>query len=179
LNEALARRYAAAMAEVAVERNNTAQVRRDFAAFVDTFYENADLRNFLESPAVSHERKQAVVEKVSARMGLDSGVRNFMHLIVRHGRTEMLSEIHRLLGQELNERLGIADAEVVSARRLSDAERRELTVTLERRVGKKIEAQFREDRELLGGAVVRVASTVFDGSVREKLNRLRAQLERE
>jgi len=50
---------------------------------------------------------------------------------------------------------------------------------LERRTGKKIEAHFREDKALLGGAVVRVGSTIYDGSVREQLNRLREQLEAE
>ena len=179
MNEALARRYAAAMADVAAERNNAEQVRRHFTAFVETFYGNADLRNFLESPAVSHEMKQTVVEKVAARMGLDAGVRNFTLLIVKHGRTEILREIERVLGEELNSRMGITDAEVVSARRLSEQERRELTATLERRMGKKVEARFREDGYLLGGAVVRVGSTVYDGSVREKLNRLREQLEAE
>ena len=179
MNEAIARRYATAMADVAAERNNAEQVRRDFTAFVETFYGSADLRNFLESPAVTLEMKQAVVEKVVARMALDAGVRNFTLLIVKHSRTEMLREIDRVLGEELNARMGITDAEVVSARRLSEQERRELTATLERRVGKKIEPHFREDSDLLGGAVVRVGSTIYDGSVREKLNRLREQLEAE
>jgi F-type H+-transporting ATPase subunit delta len=177
LSEAVARRYAAAMADVAVEKNGAAQVRRDFGAFIETFYENADLRHFLESPAVTPDMKRKVVGEVAAKMGLDGDVRNFVYLIVGHGRTELLRVIDRLLVEELNARMGIASAEVVSARKLSDAERKELTATLERRVGKKIEAHFREDQELLGGAVVQVGSTVYDGSVREKLQRMREQLE--
>jgi F-type H+-transporting ATPase subunit delta len=75
--------------------------------------------------------------------------------------------------------MGIAEAEVTSARGLSDAQKRELLAVLERRTGKKIEAKFREDKRLLGGAVVRVGSTVYDGSVREQLSRLRDKLEAE
>jgi F-type H+-transporting ATPase subunit delta len=176
LSEAVARRYAAAMADVAIERNNADRVRADFSGFVSAFYSAADLRNFLESPAVSIEVKQKVIGAVAAKMQLDGGVTNFIRLIVHHGRTESLREIEGALGEELNARMGIALAEVTSARPLNENERRELTAALERRTGKRIEARFREDGSLLGGAVVRVGSTVYDGSVRERLNRLREQL---
>lgn len=176
MNEAVARRYAAAMADVAMERKAAARVRTDFASFVDAFYSVADLKNFLESPAVDIEVKQRVVKTLAGRMKLDAGVTNFIHLIVMHARTELLREIQAALGEELNARMGIARAEVTSARALSEAERREVTAALERRTGKKIEAQFTEDGSLLGGAVVRVGSTVYDGSLREKLTRLRQKL---
>lgn len=176
---ALAERYAAALADVAFERKSADKVKGDLAGFVEVFFASADLRNALESPAVSGEVKQKVIEQVAARMSVDEAVRNFIYLIVDHRRTEMLREILVALGQQLNARLGIAEAEVSSARELSDAEKKELTGVLERRTGKKIEAHFREDKALLGGAVVRVGSTIYDGSVREQLNRLREQLEAE
>lgn len=179
MSEAVARRYAAAMADVAMKGNSAQRVRADFESFVGAFYSAADLRNFLESPAVDIEVKQKVVRTLATRMQLDANVANFIHLIVMHGRTELLREIDAMLGEELNARMGIAQADVTSARALSDSERRELTAALERRTGKRIEARFSEDESLLGGAVVRVGSTVYDGSVRERLNRLRARLERD
>jgi F-type H+-transporting ATPase subunit delta len=179
LNEALARRYAAAMAEVAMEKNSAQRVRADFGSFVEAFYSFADLKNFLESPAIDIEVKQKVITTLSTKMRLDGNVTNFIHLIVMHGRTELLREIEKTVGEELNARMGIAQADVTSARTLNDAERRELTAALERRTGKKIEARFSEDASLLGGAVVRVGSTVYDGSLRERLNRLREQLEKD
>jgi F-type H+-transporting ATPase subunit delta len=179
LSEAVARRYAAAMADVATEKNSAQRVKTDFASFVEAFYSAADLRNFLESPAVAIDVKQKVIQTLVTRMQLDANVANFVHLIVRHGRTELLREVERALGEELNARMGIAEAHVTSARPLGEAERQELTAALGRRTGKKIEARFSEDESLLGGAVVRVGSTVYDGSVRERLSRLRRQLEGE
>jgi F-type H+-transporting ATPase subunit delta len=167
------------MAEVAMEKNSAQRVRADFTSFVEAFYSVADLKNFLESAAIDIEVKQNVIKALSAKMQLDGSVANFIHLIVMHGRAELLREIEKAVGQELNARMGIAEAEVTSARVLSDAERRELTSALERRTGKRIEARFSEDGSLLGGAVVRVGSTVYDGSVRERLNRLRERLEGE
>jgi F-type H+-transporting ATPase subunit delta len=179
LNGAVAQRYAAALADVAFEQNRADRVKRGLAAFVDALFESADLRNFLESPGIDSAVKRRAIGAIAERMGLEPAVRNFLYLIADHRRTEMLRQIEAAFRDELNARLGIAEAQVVSARPLSDAEKQELKAALERRTGKKIEANFRQDKTLLGGAVVRVGSTVYDGSVREQLDRLREQLEME
>ena len=176
---ATAQRYASALADVALERNSAEAVRRDFSAFVEAFFASPDLRNALESPAVNGEAKQSVIEKIAASMGMNDAARNFVLTIVENRRTHLLREIEKAFEAELNARLGIAEAEVTSARELDGPEKQKLTEALERRTGKKIEARFVEDKLLLGGAVVRVGSTIYDGSVREQLNRLREQLEAE
>ena len=179
MNDAVASRYAAALADVALERKNADAVKRDLATFVDALFSSADLRNCLESPAVSHDVKRNVVEKLGERMNLAPAVQNFVYVLVDHRRTEMLREIQQAFQTELNARLGIAEAEVTSARELSAGEKGQLTAALERRTGMKIEARFRMDESLVGGAVVRVGSMIYDGSVREQLTRLREQLETE
>ncbi len=130
-------------------------------------------------PALNAEVKRQVIEKIAAKMNIDTAVRNFIYLLVDHRRTEMLAEIQQAFRAELNARLGIVEAEVTSARELSAAEKKELTAVLEKRTGKKIEARFQEDEALLGGAIVRLGSTIYDGSVRDQLDRLREQLETE
>jgi len=177
LSGAIASRYAAALADAALDEGNPERVRGDLAAFVSAFDESPELRNVLETPAVSPELKRKVVDELAKRMNLVPAVRNFVFLLIDHNRTDMVREIRQAFHEALNERLGIADAEVTSARELSADERRELTEALERRTGKKIEARFQQDASLLGGAVVRVGSVVYDGSVREQLARLRVQLE--
>lgn len=179
MSGAVAQRYAAALAGVALERKNAEKVQRDLNAFAETFFSSPDLRNSLESPAVNRDVKNKVIEAITGKMGLDTAVRNFIYLVVDHRRTEMLREIQESFRSELNLRLGIEEAEVTSARELSTAEKKELTSVLEHRTGKKVEARFEQDKGLLGGAVVKLGSTIYDGSVREQLNRLREQLERE
>jgi F-type H+-transporting ATPase subunit delta len=176
LSGAVAQRYAAALADVALEQKGADKAKADLAAFENAFYSSSDLRNFLESPAIGEEPKQKAIEQITAKMDLSVAVRNFIRLIVKNHRTEMLREIQQAFQSELNARMGIAEAVVTSARELNDQQKAELTRALERRTGKKIEARFREDKTLLGGAVVRVGSTVYDGSVREQLTRLREQL---
>ncbi|MGH9714628.1 MAG: ATP synthase F1 subunit delta [Candidatus Acidiferrales bacterium] len=174
-----AQRYAAALADVAMEHKSAEAVRRDLAAFVEMFFSASELRNALESPAVNRDVKLKVITAIAAKMGLNAAVRNFVSLVVDHGRTEMLRDMDRAFTTELNKRLGIEEAQVTSARELNATEKKELTSVLERRTGKKIDARFEEDKALLGGAVVRLGSTIYDGSVREQLNRLRERLEAE
>jgi F-type H+-transporting ATPase subunit delta len=176
---ATAQRYAAALADVALERKSADVVKRDFSAFVEMFFASTELRNALESPAVNDLAKTSVVEKIAAKTGMNDAARNFVLTIVENRRTHLLREIEKAFDTELNARMGIAEAEVTSARELGGPERAKLTQALEKRTGKKIEARFVEDKSLLGGAVVRVGSTIYDGSVREQLNRLREQLEAE
>ena len=179
MNGAVSARYAAALADVALEQKSADRVKRDLAAFTAAYDSSADLRNSLESPAVGHEAKLHVVQKIAALMDLTPAVRNFICVLVDNRRTDMLGEIQQAFHVELNARLGIAEADVTSSRELSAEERKLLTAALEKRSGKKIEARFHEDESLVGGAVVRVGSTVYDGSVREQLTRLREQLEAE
>ncbi len=176
---AVAERYAAALADVAVERNNSETIKGNLAVFVEAFSSIADLRNALESPALNAELKRKVIAEVAGKMGLDVAVRNFIYLVVDHRRTEILPEIEQAFLSELNGRLGIVDAEVTSAHELNDDEKRQLSSVLEQRTGKKVEARFQIDGALLGGAVVRLGSTIYDGSVRDQLKRLREQLETE
>lgn len=175
----VAERYAAALADVAVEHKNSETIKRNLAAFVEAFSSIADLRNALESPALNAEVKRKVIAEVAGKLGLDDAVRNFIYLVVDHRRTEILPEMEEAFLSELNERLGIVDAEVTSAHELNDDEKRQLRTVLEQRTGKKVEARFQIDGALLGGAVVRLGSTIYDGSVRDQLKRLREQLETE
>jgi F-type H+-transporting ATPase subunit delta len=176
---AVAERYAAALADVAIAHKSGEAVRKDLASFIAAYSESADLRNALETPSIEQDLKIKIVQSVAAKMGLNEAVRNFVILIVSHQRTHLFREINEAFGTELNRRLGIEEAEVTTARELSDAEKKELLGVIERRTGKKIEAKFVADQSVLGGAVVRVGSTVYDGSVREQLNRMRERLEAE
>jgi F-type H+-transporting ATPase subunit delta len=179
LNGAVSSRYAAALTDVALKHNGGERIKTGLASFVDAFSASADLRNFLETPAVGYDAKENVIRKLGERMELAPEVRNFIQLLVRNRRTHLLREIQQAFLFDLNARVGIAEAEVQSARELSATEKEQLIRALERRTGKKIQARFDEDRSLLGGIVVRVGSTVYDGSVREQLTRLRQKLEAE
>jgi F-type H+-transporting ATPase subunit delta len=170
------RSYAEALAGVALAENRAEEIRRELADFLAMMAESADLRNFLESPAVPVGSKQAVITKLVERMGASGALRNFLFLVVDHHRVTLLDAIGAAFGRELNARLGILDAEISAGRELGAEEKQALVAVLERRTGKKIQASYRVEPELVGGAVVRIGSTIYDGSVRNSLERLRARM---
>ena len=179
MNGVAAARYAEALADVALKHKNSEAVKRDLGAFAEVYSSSGELRSFLENPAAGREAKHKAIGEIAARMELGPETRNFLFVLIDHGRMRALEEIQQAFGEELDARLGVARAEVTSARDLSAQEKKDLTAVLAEKTGKKIEARFAEDETLLGGVRVRIGSTVYDGSVRERLNRLREQLEAE
>jgi len=173
---ALAQRYAAALADVAIESGTARQVKNELASFVGLLAESADLKNFLSSPALPRATKQAVIEKLLARLGAGKTLRNFLFVVVDNRRSALLPQIQEAFEALLLSRLGVAEAQVTSPGELSAEQKTDLTGALERLTGKRVEARYALDPALIGGAVVRIGSTIYDGSVREQLNRLQATL---
>ena len=168
--------YANALADVAQEQKTAAAITKQLGEFAAAYAGSAELRNFLASPAVTRAEKHGVIEKIVARMGASKTLRNFLFVVVDKQRTHLLPEIVEAFQKVMRERQGIAEAEIASAVELSETQKKNLSQTLERLTGKKVEAKFSLEPGLLGGAVVRIGSTVYDGSVRNRLNELRARL---
>jgi F-type H+-transporting ATPase subunit delta len=173
----VAQRYAAALADVALDRKEPQPTREGLSSFLQGWQESADLRNVLLSPGVSYEAKHALLDKLGAAMQLAPTALNFIHVVLQHRRLEALPEIRDEFEDELRRRQGLALAEVASAAEMTEQEKSELLGALEKLTGKRIEANYRVDANLIGGAVVRIGSTIYDGSVRERLNRLQTWLE--
>jgi F-type H+-transporting ATPase subunit delta len=168
--------YANALADIALEQGAAGPVIQQLSDFTAAYSGSAELRNFFESPAASKEEKRRVAEKISARLDAGKIVRNFLFVLIDHRRTPELREILATFQNVLRERQGIAETEVCSATALSDAQKKEITQTLERVTGKKIEAKFSLDANLLGGVRIRVGDTIYDGSLRKGLDGLRERL---
>ncbi len=173
---AVAQRYASALVDVAIENDSSEKVKKELDEFLRLMEESTDLRNFLASPSVPRMGKHEMIEKLVTRLGASQTLRNFLFVIADNRRTLLLPQIQQEFVTELHARLGIAEAQVLSAQELSAHEKTELKRTLEQLTGKKVETQYRVDAELIGGAVVRIGSTVYDGSVREQLARMREKL---
>jgi F-type H+-transporting ATPase subunit delta len=168
--------YANALADVALVQGAADAALKQLGDFAAAFGVSAELRNFLTSPGVPREAKHGVIEKIAARVGAGKIIRNFLFVIADHQRTHILPEILAAFQDVIRQRQGIAEAEISSAVELSAGQKKRFAQTLERLTGKKIEAKYSLDPALLGGAVVRVGDTIYDGSVRSSLNEIRARL---
>jgi F-type H+-transporting ATPase subunit delta len=172
-----ASRYAQAFADVLFEaRLNAKDALKQLADFGAAWHESRDLREFFLDPSFPVEQKVTVLDKLNAKLGMAPQTRNFIAVLVRNDRIGGFDDIVADLRREINRRLGISEAKVVSARRLDDQERRDLEQQIGQLAGGQVEAQYEEDSSLIGGAIVQVGSTVYDGSVRGRLHRLRQKL---
>ncbi len=103
-------------------------------------------------------------------------MRNYLFVIVDQRRAGMLPEIEQAFSALLDARQGITQAAVTSSADLTAKERGELDAALAKLTGQKVQTQFKTDATLIGGAVVRIGSTIYDGSLRAQLDRLRARM---
>jgi F-type H+-transporting ATPase subunit delta len=168
--------YANALADIALAQGAAGPAARQLSEFGAAYAESAELRTFLASPAVSVEAKHVVIEKIAARLGASKIIRNFLFVLADHRRTLLIPEVIGAFQQVIRERQGVAEAEISSAVELSAAQKKEMAATLARLTGKAIETKYAIDAGLLGGAVVRIGDTIYDGSLRSRLNEMRARL---
>jgi len=174
--KALAERYASALVDVALEKKQADQVKQELAAFAAMVRESDELHAFLANPSIARASKHAAIEQLVARMGASRTLRNYLFVIVDQRRAGMLIEIEQAFSALLDARQGITQATVTSAAELTAAERKEMDAALAKLTGKKVQAQFITDAALIGGAVVRIGSTIYDGSVRAQLDRMRLRM---
>jgi F-type H+-transporting ATPase subunit delta len=170
----VANTYARAFADVVLsshlDADRSIAELRTIAQLLD---ESSDLRRVWENPAVPAEQKRRVLDVIAERDGISKQVRNLVAVLIDHRRIHFLEPIVAQLEKELDARLGFAEADITSARPLGDAEKREFEAQVGKLTGKKVRARYGQDGSLLGGAVVRVGSTIYDGSVKGQLERLR------
>ncbi len=174
--KALAERYAGALVDVALANNQADQVKQELAAFAALIRESPDLHSFLSNPSIARSAKHSALEQIVARMGASRTLRNYLFVIVDHRHAGMLVEIQEAFSRLLDARQGITQAQVSSATELTAQERAELGAALAKLTGEKVQAQYTTDKALIGGAVVRIGSTIYDGSVRTQLERMRARM---
>ncbi len=169
--------YARAFADVVVgSKLDPARLQQELHTMESLLAESDPLRRVLENPAIPGDRKRAVLDALAQRTGLTRQTRNFVAVLTDHRRLPLFSDIVKQIEEELNDRLGFADAEVSSARTLSDAEKKLLEAEVAKLTGRNVRARYQQDASLLGGAVVKVGSTIYDGSVRGQLEKIREQL---
>jgi F-type H+-transporting ATPase subunit delta len=170
-------RYANAFADVVTAAKlDTAAIDAQLTDFLATWEGSTELREFFENPAIPATDKVAILDKLNARLKLQKELRNLIAVLISNGRISNVKEVAEAYRRLLQQQLGIRPAEIVTARELDTNEREALVAEIAKLAGSKINASFTLDKSILGGTVVRIGSTVYDGSVRGRLERLKEAL---
>ncbi|MGH9596347.1 MAG: ATP synthase F1 subunit delta [Edaphobacter sp.] len=173
----LSLRYAHAFASVAASSHlDTAAAQQQLNDFSGTLAGSRELQEVLMNPSIATEQKLKVLDAIAGRIGMFAQVRNFLAVIMSHQRlaelNEILDEYHAVADEQAN----MAEAEITSARPLNDQDRIELEAQVSKLAGGRVRATYHQDATLLGGAVVRIGSKVYDGSIRAQLQQLKQKL---
>lgn len=170
-------RYARAFADVVTqEKLDTMALDRQLDDFLATWEASAELRELFVNPSVAVPQKIAVLDKMNAKLKLLKELRNLLAVLIKNDRIGDVKEVAAAWRAEMQERQGVRSVEIVTARELGEKDRGALVAGVGKLAGARIQASFKMDRSILGGTVVRIGSTVYDGSVRGRLERLKEAL---
>jgi F-type H+-transporting ATPase subunit delta len=173
----LSLRYAHAFASVVASSHlDTAAAQQQLHDFSETFAGSRELREVLMNPSIQNDQKLKVLDAISGRIGMFPQVRNFLAVIMEHQRLNELDEILTEYHAVSDEQANLAEAEITSAHPLNDQDRAELEAQVGKLAGGRVRTTYHQDATLLGGAVVRIGSTVYDGSIRTQLQQLKQRL---
>ena len=174
--QAVARRYAAALADVVTARGEAREVREELSAWEALMRTNAQLLEVLRNPTIPYDQKRRVVRTLIERTRVRPTTANFLQVLLQNQRLADLSEINKIFAQELDRRAGVVSAQVTTARPVPEQAQDALRARLSELTGSNVRLQFAVDEELIGGIVTRIGSTVYDGSVRNQLQRIKEKM---
>ena len=171
-----ARPYARAIRDAAGTAQKANEIRGELLRFESAMRNSAELREFYANPAIDETTKLTVTQRLASKMKASELAAKTLEVLVRFHRINDIGAILAALAEYVNRELGVAVAEVRSAKHLSADEIAQLADTLGKKVGKKVELDIRTDPELLGGFVARIGSEVWDASVIGKIQKFRDSL---
>ncbi|HEU4836336.1 MAG TPA: ATP synthase F1 subunit delta [Pyrinomonadaceae bacterium] len=170
--QTVARRYATALADVAIERREERQVQSELDQWAEMLESNPQLKEVFANPTIIHDHKRKVLEDLIARTRVRDTTASFLRVLVKNERLPQLRDIAARFRFVLDERAGVLAGNVTTARPIPEELKKSLHETLSAATGRTVQLSFSTDEKIIGGMVARIGSTVFDGSVESHLERL-------
>ena len=174
--QAIARRYASALADVVLPNGEAREVQDELKAWADLLQANPNLREVFANPTIALDKKRAVLNKLIGAAKPRATTGNFLKVLLQNHRLTELDEINSRFAHTLDERAGMIAATVTTARPVAADTQQKLNEKLGTMTGKKVRIDFATDPEIIGGLVTRIGSTVYDGSVRSQLQQIKERM---
>jgi F-type H+-transporting ATPase subunit delta len=175
---AIARRYAKALIQIAVDQSSVEQYYSELTGFSQALDSNPDALVFLSDPGIRIEEKREVVKDLLARLGVSKTIGDFLLLLLDKKRLYFLSQIASSYRSFGDEAAGILRSTITSALPLTETQVNEMRSALEKMTGKKIILDVATDLSLIGGVVTRIGDKVLDGSIRTQLAKIQDILQK-
>lgn len=174
--QTVARRYASALADVVVERKEEREVQQEIEQWASMIESNPELKQVFANPTIPYDDKRKVLEELISRTRVRPTTASFLRVLLRNQRLSQLRDVAERFGQVLDERSGVVSASVTTAKPIPEDVKTQLRDTLAVATGRRVRVTFNTDETIIGGVVARIGSTIFDGSVQNRLERLTEEL---
>lgn len=172
-----ATRYARALLDVATKESlDLERIARELDEFMAFFKQQPALERLMLNPAVPAPRKRAAMEDIVKLSGFTPVVSKTLILLADRDRLALLADLSAVYHELLNERQNVVRADITTAEPLSSDRVAAIEQTLAAVTGKRVTMKTKVDRDLIGGVVARVGSTIYDASVATQLRKIRERL---
>jgi F-type H+-transporting ATPase subunit delta len=178
IDASVARRYARALLSLGLEEGRHEQYGEELESAVGALAESREAASILENPGYGGQQRQATIDTFATSLKLSPVMVSFLRLLVDRRRISGLPAIARAYRHMVDEKIGRVRATVTSAAPLSKDETERLRETLAEMTGRTIILDTKTDPAIVGGIVAQVGATMYDGSLRTQLERLRQDLKR-
>ncbi len=172
----IAKRYARALVELSEEKKIVDKTRDDFAAFVGAVDAVPDMQKLFASPVMTPENKKAVIKDLSGKLNMQATSQRFVEHLAETGRIRYIKDVYEAFLDILAEKQNRAMARVTTAVSLNNGDLGEIKKKLEVLTGKQVDVDHKVDASLIGGAVAQIGSVIYDGTIKNQLNKMRNQL---
>ena len=172
----IAKRYAKALVQLAEEKKIVDKTRADLSAFVEAVESLPALQKLFSSPVFTPENKKAVIKELAAKLGLQPTTQRFVEHLAETGRIRYVQDVFEAFQEILAERTNRAMAKLTTAAAISPADLADIKKKLEVLTGKQVDVDSKIDATLIGGAKAQIGSTIYDGTIKNQLNKMRQQL---
>lgn len=173
---ASAARYARALFDVALQEGSLDQADRDLSTVADLLQHQTDLHAVLTNPAVPAARKRSLLEAIVPRLELSGPVAKLLLILADRDRVSVFADLVAVFRERVREHRQILEAEVTTAMPISAEREAQLRQQLTAATGRQVTLTTRVDPNLIGGAVTRIGTMVYDSSLASQLTRLRERL---
>lgn len=174
--EPVARRYAQALLDIGVEQNNYEKLREQVDELAAIYEQSKPFRTALLNPSIGLDERRKIIRAIAQKRGWNPMITNFALLLLDNDRFRIVPTIARVFGKLVDETSGNVRARVTSAVELDATQKNNIRAALGEITGKNVLLETDVDESLLGGAVTRIGSMVYDGSVKSQIERLRESI---
>jgi F-type H+-transporting ATPase subunit delta len=172
----IAKRYARALVELSEEKKTVDKTKADLAAFVGAVDALPAMQKLFASPVFTPENKKAVIKDLAGKLGMQPTTQRFVEHLAETGRIRYVKDVNEAFQEILAERQNRAAVRLSTAVAINNGDLADIKQKLEGLTGKQVDIDSQVDASLIGGAKAQIGSTIYDGTIKNQLNKMRNQL---